>query len=133
MAIFVDTSALLPILNQDDADFPKAQRIWERLAKEQAALVTSSYVLVESLALIQNRLGMAAVQDCQESIVPLFQVVWVTETLHQMGVATLLIVNRRQLSLVDCVSFVVCRQRQIEQVLAFDAHFSEQGFSCLTA
>lgn len=133
MAIFVDTSALLPILNQDDADFPEAQRIWERLAKEQAELVTSSYVLVESLALIQNRLGMEAVHDFQESFVPLFQVVWVTEVLHQMGIAALLVANRRQLSLVDCVSFVVCRQRQLEQVFAFDAHFSEQGFSCLTA
>jgi len=132
VAIFVDTSALLPILNQDDVDFPAAQRIWERLAKEQAALVTSSYVLVETVALIQNRLGMAAVQDFQESIVPLFQVVWITEALHQIGVAALLVVNRRQLSLVDCVSFVVCRQRQIEQVFAFDAHFSEQGFVCLT-
>ncbi len=85
MAIFVDTSALLPILNQDDADFPEAQRIWERLAKEQAALVTSSYILVESLALIQNRLGMEAVHDFQESFVPLFQVVWVTDAIHQRG------------------------------------------------
>ena len=133
MAIFVDTSALLPILNQDDADFPEAQRIWERLAKEQAELVTSSYVLVESLALIQNRLGMGAVRDFQESFVPLFQVVWVTEALHQMGVAALLAANRRQLTLVDCVSFAVCRQRQIEQVFAFDEHFFEQGFSPLTA
>ena len=133
MAIFVDTSALLPILNQDDADFPEAQQIWENLAKEQAALVTSSYVLVESLALIQNLLGMEAVHDFQESFAPLFQVVWVTEAVHQLGVAALLATNRRELSLVDCVSFIVCRQRQLDQVFAFDAHFSEQGFSCLTA
>ena len=86
-------SALLPILNQDDADFPEAQCIWERLAKEQASLVTNSYVLVESLALIQNRLGMEAVHDFQESFVPLFQVVWVTEALHQMGTAALLAAN----------------------------------------
>ncbi len=47
--------------------------------------------------------------------------------------SALLAANRRQLSLVDCVSFVVCRQRQLEQVFAFDTHFSEQGFFCLTA
>ncbi len=133
MPIFIDTSAILSLLNQDDADFLEAQRIWERLAKEQAELVTSSYVLVESLALIQNRLGMKAVRDFQESFEPLLQVVWVTETLHQMGVAALLSANRRQLGLADCVSFVLCRQRQLEQVFAFDAHFSEQGFTCLTA
>jgi uncharacterized protein len=131
MTVFVDTSALLPILNRDDSDFPEAQRIWVRLASERAELVTSSYVLVESLALIQNRLGMGAVRDFQGAFVPLFRVVWVTEALHQMGIAALLAANRRQLSLVDCVSFVVCRQRGIEQVFAFDEHFSEQGFSRL--
>lgn len=132
MTIFVDTSALLSILNRDDDDFLQAQRIWERLAAERAELFTSNYVLVEALALIQNRLGMEAVRDFQESFVPLLQVVWVTVELHQIGVASLLAANRRRLSLVDCVSFAVCRQRQVEQVFAFDAHFSEQGFSRLT-
>jgi hypothetical protein len=131
MSVFVDTSAILPILNRDDVDFPQAQQIWGRLAEEQADLITSNYVLVEATALIQHRLGMVAVQDFQESFVPLFQIVWVTEELHQMSAAALAVVNRRRLSLVDCVSFVICQQRQIEHVFAFDAHFSEQGFSLL--
>lgn len=133
MAIFVDTSAILPILNQDDSEFPKANQIWQYLAEEQADLVTSSYVLVEAMALIQNRLGMEALLDFEESFVPLFRIVWVTESLHKMGVAALLAANRRKLSLVDCVSFVICRDRQIEGVFAFDEHFSEQGFSLLEA
>lgn len=133
MAIFVDTSALLPILNRADADYPQAQSTWEHLASEQALLVTSSYVLVESMALIQNRLGMEAVRDFQEAFVPLFRVVWVTEELHQMGVAALLAASRRRLSLVDCVSFAVCRQHNLEQVFAFDSHFAEQGFALIVA
>jgi predicted nucleic acid-binding protein len=132
MSVFVDTSAILPILNQDDVEFPKAHQIWERLAEERADLLTSNYVLVEATALIQNRLGMAAVRDFQESFVPLFQIVWVTEALHQMGAAALVAANHRRLSLVDCVSVIICQQRQIEHVFAFDAHFSEQGFSLLT-
>ena len=132
MSVFVDTSAILPLLNQDDIDFPEAQQIWKRLAEERADLITSNYVLVETTALIQNRLGMAAIRDFQESFVPLLQIVWVTEDLHQAGTAALMTANRRRLSLVDCVSFIVCQQRQIERVFAFDAHFSEQGFSLLT-
>jgi predicted nucleic acid-binding protein len=132
MSVFVDTSAILPILNQDDVDFLKAQQIWEHLADEQADLITSNYVLVEATALIQNRLGMAAVRDFQEAFEPLFRVVWVTQELHQMGMAALMAANRRRLSLVDCVSFFICHQEQVEHVFAFDAHFSEQGFSLLT-
>ena len=133
MTVFVDTSALLPILNGDDRDYPKAYKIWQNLAAEQARLITSSYVLVESTALIQNRLGMAAVRSFQEGFVPLLQIVWVNAELHNMGMAALLTADRRRLSLVDCVSFVICQQRQVESVFAFDQHFSEQGFAVLAA
>lgn len=133
MTIFVDTSALLPILNRDDRDHPTALRIWKRLAAERAALLTSSYVLIESMALIQSRLGMEAVRDFEEAYVPLMRIVWVNEELHRLGVAALLAANRRQLSLVDCVSFVVCRRYHTERVFAFDGHFSEHGFPHLTA
>ena len=61
-------SSLLPILNRADVDYPRALPIWQHLAGERADLVTSSYVLVESMALIQNRLGMAAARDFQESL-----------------------------------------------------------------
>jgi uncharacterized protein len=131
MEIFVDTSALLPILNQDDQDYEASLRIWSRLAQERALLVTSNYVLVETLALIQNRLGMTAVQDFMARFRPLLQVVWVDESLHEAAMLLFLQANRRRLSLVDCVSFAVCRQRQIEQVFAFDHHFVEHGFTCL--
>lgn len=131
MEVFVDTSAFLSFLNQDDADFEVAQQIWSILAQRRAALVTTSYVLVETFALLQNRLGMAAVHDFHYLLVPLLHVVWVDEQLYQTSVAAVLAANRRRLSLVDCVSFAVCWQRNIQQVFAFDHHFTEQGFTCL--
>jgi len=35
---------------------------------------------------------------------------------------------RRQLSLVDCISFEVMRRRGIKTAFTFDDHFAEQGF-----
>jgi len=40
--------------------------------------------------------------------------------------------NRRQLSLVDCVSFAAMRESGIEHYFAFDEHFDEQGFTMVT-
>jgi len=37
--------------------------------------------------------------------------------------------GKRKLSVVDCISFIVMRQQQTETAFAFDAHFSEQGFT----
>lgn len=44
---------------------------------------------------------------------------------------TTLTANRRQLSLVDCVSFTVMRERGIKTAFVFDDHFEEQGFECI--
>jgi predicted nucleic acid-binding protein len=39
--------------------------------------------------------------------------------------------KRRDVSLVDAVSFVVMRQRRLEHAFAFDPHFEDEGFSLL--
>ena len=92
---------------------------------------TSSYVLIEAAALIQNRLGMAAAADFHNILVPLTDVIWIEQAIHQAGVTALLTANRRKLSLVDCISFEICRRFGIDEVFAFDQHFQEQGFTLL--
>lgn len=89
-------------------------------------------ILVETIALVQNRLGIAAVNDLQEAITPLLRIEWVDRELHQIGVSTVVTTNHRPVSLVDCVSFAVCRQLGVEYVFAFDPHFWEQGFQPLS-
>lgn len=128
MTIFVDTSAFFAVLDADDANHLAAKHSWEELLRQEEILVSTSYVLVETLALLQNRLGMAAVRAFQETIVPLLQVEWVDSSLHRAGVSALLVADRRQLSLVDCVSFEVMRSLGLTNVFAFDSHFVEQGF-----
>ncbi len=93
----------------------------------EARLVTSSYVLVEMHALVQRRLGMEALRDLHHRVVPLLDVVWVGEDIHTRAVAMLLRENCRQLSLVDCVSFVLMDELEITHALAFDSHYAERG------
>ncbi|MBE7532224.1 MAG: type II toxin-antitoxin system VapC family toxin [Ardenticatenaceae bacterium] len=131
MTIFADTSAFLAMLDVRDKNAPAAHIIWMQLVQEDDVVITSSYVLLEAFALIQNRLGLIAVRDFQDKIVPMLEIEWVGPSLHQAGLAALLTANRRQLSLVDCVSFETCRRNGIDTVFAFDQHFIEQGFTCL--
>ncbi len=86
MTIFVDTSAFLAVLNADDANHAAAKRSWERMLRQEETLVCTSYVLVETFALLQNRLGMAAVRAFQETIVPLVQIEWVDFGIHRAGI-----------------------------------------------
>jgi predicted nucleic acid-binding protein len=65
--VFVDTSALYALLDRDDRRHADAAAIWRRLAEEARPLTTHSYVLVEAFALVQRRLGPAAVRALQSS------------------------------------------------------------------
>ncbi len=70
MTAFVDTSALLAVLHAADANHARAARSWRRLVEADERLVTTSYVLVETLALLQHRFGLGAVGDFQDAVAP---------------------------------------------------------------
>lgn len=129
MSVFIDTSALLAILDADDEHHKKAKDIWIRLISEEETIICSNYVLVETFALVQNRLGLKAIRTLQEDILPMITVEWVDETIHQAGVAGVLTAMRKKLSLVDCISFDIMRKLGIKKVFVYDPHFKEQGFS----
>ncbi len=131
MEAYVDTSAILALLDKRDPRNADAHAIWDGLVGD-AELYCSSYTLIDSVALVQNRMGVPAVRDPVASIYPLLSIVWVTQDVHDAGVGALLAAGRRQLSLVDCVSFEVMRRQGVQRVFAFDPHFAEKGFEPLT-
>lgn len=57
MTVFLDTSAVLAVLNADDEYHPEADAIWRRLLETEEPLLSSNYILVETFALAQRRLG----------------------------------------------------------------------------
>ena len=131
MRVFVDTSALLAVLNADDKFHQEAKTAWVELVSSDTALFSSNYVLVELFALVQHRLGMEAVRVLSDDLLPLVTVEWVDEVTHGAGVCALETASRRKLSLVDCVSFETMRRLGLKKVFTFDPHFSEQGFQCV--
>jgi predicted nucleic acid-binding protein len=128
---YIDTSALLAILDADDKNHIKAKQQWTDLVLAEATLVCSDYVLVESLALIQHRIGLMAVKVFHEDIFPILTVEWVDESIYQAGITSVLISARRDLSLVDCISFEIMSRLGIQSAFSFDKHFKEQEFLCL--
>jgi len=133
MTVFVDTSALLAILDADDANHREAREVWQVLLSRGATLLSTNYVLLETFALVQHRLGLEALSILLSDVAAVLSLRWVDAQVHATAVAALLIARRRKLSLVDCVSFEIARQSGIEIAFAFDRHFAEQGFQCLPA
>jgi predicted nucleic acid-binding protein len=128
MRVFVDTSALLVYLDAADEAHDRADTEWRRLRADRAWMETTSYVLLETNALVQARLGMKVVRRLEEDVVPLLHIHWIDGETHARAVSALLAAGRRKLSLVDCASFETMRRKAIGQVFTFDTHFAEQGF-----
>jgi predicted nucleic acid-binding protein len=132
MTVFVDTSAFFAVLDADDDNHARARQIWLDFLEQGENLITNNYVLVETSALLQSRLGVKAIRIFSEKIVPVMTVDWLNADQHQNAVAALLTAGRRNLSLVDCSSFDTMRRQGIQDVFTFDSHFLEQGFDCIS-
>ena len=99
--------------------------------EEDQTLFTNNYVIVESIALIQKRLGLEKVRDFQTKILALLQIEWVDEAQHITAIETVLQANRRKLSLIDCSAFQTINSLGINTVFTFDPHFAERGFNVI--
>ena len=128
MSVFADTSFLVALLDEDDSKYADAVRLWRRAEAERLSVITSNYVVLEACAVLQRRLGIPAMRRLVRQILEPVALEWVTRGDHERAVESLLVADRRSLSLVDCVSFEVMRRLDVRECLAFDRHFAEQGF-----
>ena len=129
--VFLDTSAIFAVLDRDDLNHVSAKQQWLNLVEEEVKMVCTNYILLESFALIQNRLGFKALHVFQEDILPVIQIVWIDEKVHAAGTSALFQASKRKLSFVDCVSFIIMRSLGIRRVFTFDRDFKREGFDCL--
>ena len=128
MTIFIDTSAFYAVFDRDDDNHVFARAAWEAMLRDGWDLLTNNYVLLETSALLQHRLGLAALRTFTEDVVPLVRIDWAAEGRHRAAAEAVLAAGRKKLSLVDCVSFQTMRELGVRSAFCFDKHFTERGF-----
>jgi predicted nucleic acid-binding protein len=129
MIVFTDTSALFALIVRDDYMHIRAKANFDYFEKNDVHLLTSSYVILETIALLQRRVSMQAVSDFHIKIQPLLEIVWVDDEWHSRAMQSLLAQGNKNLSLVDCLSFEIMESKGITIAYTFDKHFIEKGFS----
>ncbi|MEN6372449.1 MAG: PIN domain-containing protein [Armatimonadota bacterium] len=128
MSVYIDTSAFLAVLDEDDQNHHDAGQVWTDMVNNKESLVTSTYVIVETTALLRKRFGIPAVRRFQMDVMSVVAIEWVDEITHNAGISALLTTGRHGPSLVDCIGFEIVRKLGIERVFAYDKHFRGQGF-----
>ena len=129
MIVFADTSALFALLVRDDYMHVRARANFDYFAARDVRLITSSYVLLETIALLQSRIGLEAVSDFRLRVQPLMENVWVDADWHERAVQRVLAQGDGTLSLVDCLSFEIMESKDLRIAYTFDRHFEKHGFT----
>ena len=129
--IFVDTSAFYALIDRSDQHHHQASAIWSVLLKNEVAIITTNYVMCETIHLLQSRISFDAASICHRDILGITDVYWVDADLHQKAYTIWLNSRQKGLSLIDCVSFITIHQHEIEKVFSFKNCFRNQGIEVL--
>lgn len=130
MSTYIDSSAFLAIVNLNDDKHQAAVAAWGRLIDAEEMMVTSNYVVVETISLLHARHGIAAVRFFAEDILSMILIEWVDAQTHANALSALLASSGKQgPSIVDCTSFEVIHRSGIGNVFVYDRHFADRGLN----
>ena len=125
--MLLDTSGLLCVHHKDESQHSQALTFFQAASTR----MTHSYVLAEFVPLCHVRgVPREAALSFVTTLIdnPLVDMIWVDEILHRAALALLQARLDKTYSLCDAVSFLLMRQRSIDEALTTDRHFEQEGF-----
>ncbi len=128
--VLIDTSAFYALISATDDFHIRAAETYERLIDHGQELWTTSYIMVETIALVHRRLDFQALSDFMESISGNLNIFWIESTVHGEAWKQLAANEGRTLSFVDWTTVIACRMLGAP-VFTFDRGLSGQGLAVL--
>jgi predicted nucleic acid-binding protein len=132
-SVFVDTAALIALLNPRDLLQPQALSVLRSLRRQKTRLVTTEFVLLEvadafSAPAVRAR-TMAFIDGLRRE--PDVRIVPVDPGLFAEGWTLYCRRPDKAWGLTDCISFAVMTREAIGQAFTSDHHFEQAGFAKL--
>ncbi len=132
--VFVDTSAWIALINNNDNLSAQAQQVLLSLKQQNVTLVTTEFVLLEvadALCKTNFRQKTYAYINGIKRATDVVKVVPLEQSLLDKGWAIYCQYSDKDWGLTDCISFVVMRQEGITEAFTSDRHFEQAGFTKL--
>lgn len=131
-SLFVDTSGWASLFVANQPYYPQAEQYFCLAFQEQKRIYTTNYIIAELVALVNSplRVSRSRIFEIIDAIktatyIEIVHIDDVTDTL-----AWTLCKSRidKAWSLVDCTSFIVMQQMEIQEAVTTDQHFEQAGF-----
>ena len=129
-AIFVDTGPWVAWMDVRDQWRQDAMREIVALKTQRRTLVTTNWVLAETYTGLVDRIARSAIARLRAMIEgsTLIQVIWVDKLIEELAWRKFLQYDDKDVSMIDCTSFVVMEQLGLGTAFTFDRHFLQMGF-----
>ncbi|MFI5306767.1 MAG: type II toxin-antitoxin system VapC family toxin [Polyangiales bacterium] len=129
-SIFVDTAGFMMLADRADPHHERAAAFRDRWLERRGLLVTTDFVLDETLTLLRVRLGLDAAERFWHQIEASQRLQWEWIDPERASKARTWFFGWRDkaFSFTDCTSFVVMKERRIKVALTSDHHFEQAGF-----
>ena len=124
-SVLWDSSAILALLDADDADHASAVAVAHQLASERRPSFITNYIEAETHALLLRKLGRAIAREWL--LTGGLTVVSALPAEEQKGKEILARHTDMDWTLCDAISFAVIDARHVARAFAFDHHFRQYG------
>jgi predicted nucleic acid-binding protein len=124
-SVLWDSSAILALLDADDADHARAVAVARHIASEQRPSFITNYIEAEAHALLVRKLGRAIAR--QWLLTGGLPVVRALPAEEQSAKEILARHIDKDWTLCDAISFAILDARHVARAFTFDHHFQQYG------
>ena len=132
-ALFVDTAGWMTCADGADPARARCRTARDRALEAAHSLVTTDFVIDETLTLIRFRLGLEAADAWWHQLDGSTRIRWERIDSDRFEKARQLFFQHRDkdFSFTVCTSFAIMRELRLTQALTTDRHFRQAGFQML--
>ena len=130
---FVDTAAWIALANTRDSLHARAREVFDQLWESDTRFLTSEFVLVE----LGNALSSTSLRKQTALFIrslnraPSIEIIPSSTSLFKQGLELFESRPDKDWGLVDCTSFVIMNERNLDVAFTEDRHFAQAGFTIL--
>lgn len=131
--VFVDSSYFKALIDTKDEFYQDAAVTWKYLYTSDHKLLTTNFILDESLTLIRRRCGLEAIYEFRKNLAIDWSVINIIRIMErdETNAWEWFLKDWSDLSFTDCVSFAVMKRLGLTHVATFDQHFQRAGFKMI--
>jgi len=130
MKLFTDTSAWLALNDKTDQYYSRAVAKSAEIKKHKIELITSEYIIDESITLIRYRVSHHAAVVFGDALFnsSIVEIIDVKDEDRLKAWEIFKKYEDKELSFTDCTSFAIMEKMKLHKAFTFDEHFKKVGF-----